>query len=242
LGAVSSKFELLGTCYSSSPSSSFAYIHLPDNTFQWVGVGAEIGHVTVKEIRKGSITYSDGSHDVEMNAESTPETSTLLETGKAPKEVASGKSQSPSDPQASGRASKLKPPASSSANAATGPVKGTQKATGRAGDPRSSVASSRAAALGEPLPSAQMSKEEQENLSRLGNRLKEGAGADANNAAAGKLISDFKSSQANPSQTATVPNPVEPVDANKGAWKDNMKEEARRQWQKRLTVPRPTQK
>ncbi|HQU46737.1 MAG TPA: xylose isomerase, partial [Pirellulales bacterium] len=47
------------------------------------GVGAEIGHVTIKEIRKGSIVCWDGSRDVEMTTVATPETSTLLETGKA---------------------------------------------------------------------------------------------------------------------------------------------------------------
>jgi len=202
-----------------------------------VGVGAEIGHVTVKEIRKGSIVYWDGKQDIEMNAEATPETSSLLETGKAPKEVAGGKPQASSEPQASGRASNSKMPTSNSAHAATSPIKGIPNPTG----PRPSMAPSRAAALGEPLPSAQISKEEQENLSRLGHRLKEGTGADSN-AAAGKLISEYRSSQTNPSQAGGVPNPLDPVDANKGAWKENMREETRRQWQKRLTMPRPTQK
>ena len=237
IGTVSGKFELLGTCCSSNPSSSFAYIHLPDNTFQWVGVGAEIGHVKVKEIRKGSIVYSDGSRDVEMNAEATPETSSLLETGRAPKEVAGGNPQASSEPRVSGRASNSKMPTSNSAHAATSPIKGIPNPTGA----RPSMTPSRAAALREPLPSAQISKEEQENLSRLGSRLKDGAGADSN-AAAGKLISEYRSSQTNPSQAAGVPNPLDPVDANKGAWKENMREDTRRQWQKRLTVPRSTKK
>ena len=91
------------------------------------------------------------------------------------------------------------------------------------------------------VPPAQISKEEQENLTELGNRLKTGEDTDTNPAVS-RLISDFKSAQANPSQAMSVPNPVAPVDANKGAWKENMKEDTRRQWQRRLTMPRATKK
>jgi hypothetical protein len=220
---VSGKFELLGTCYSSTPGTSFAYIRLPDGTCQWASVGTEIGRVTIKEVRKGSIVCWDGGRDVEMNTVATPDTSSLLETGRAPKE-ASNQSQASSEPPALGRAADLKLPARTSA-----PVHPV----------RPSVASSRGAALG--VPPAQISKEEQENLTELGNRLKTGEDTDTNPSVS-RLISDFKSAQANPSQAMSVPNPVAPAEANKGAWKENMKEDTRRQWQRRLTMPRATKK
>ena len=222
--SVSGKLELLGTCCSSNPTASLAWIRLPDNNQQWVRVGSEIGHVTIKEIRKGAIVYWDGSKDVELPALAAPETSTLLETGKAPKDAASLKSQVSSEPPASGRGPNAKPQAANSANPPTSPVK-------------PSVVPNRAAAVGTPSPSAQISKEEQENLSQLGNRLKAGAGVDPN-----ALISQFKSSLSHPPQPGSVPNPVAEVNANRTAWKDSMKEDARRQWQKRLAAPRTTKK
>jgi hypothetical protein len=218
---VSSKFELLGTCYSSNPNTSFAYIRLPDSTCQWVGVGAEVGRVTIKEIRKGSIVYWDGNRDVPMTTVATPETSTLLETSKA-KDVTS-QPQASSEPATLGRASDVKTSVSPSA-----PV--------RAGRP---FVTSRGTAPG--APPAQISKEEQANLTELGNRLKTGEGADSH-PEVNQLVSDLKAAQANPTQAQSVPHPLAPADANKANWKDNMKEDTRRQWQRRLTMPRPTKK
>jgi hypothetical protein len=64
-----------------------------------------------------------------------------------------------------------------------------------------------------------------------------------NEAAANKLISDYRSSMGTVPPPGSVPNPTsEPADAYKGAWKDRMKEESLRQWQKRLAAPRSTQK
>jgi hypothetical protein len=224
IGPVSSKFDLLQTCCSSDPKTSFANIRLADGTYQWVGVGSEIGRVTIKEIHKGSILCSDGNRDFPMDMEAPPETSSLLETGKVPKDVASLKSQASTEAPASGRGPNVKPQTATAAS----PVKPV-------------VGSSRAAALG--TPSAQISKEEQDNLSQLGNKLKAGAGTDANNAAANKLISDYKSSLGNPPLPGVVPNPTsDPADANKGAWKDRMKEDSLRQWQKRLAAPRTPKK
>jgi hypothetical protein len=213
---VSGKFELLGTCYSADPKTSFAYIQLPDKTYRWVGVGSEIGHATIKEIRSGSIVYLDGIRDVEMNATSTPETSSLLETGKTPATPAASQL-----PPAVGGKTSISPASPAS------PVKPF-------------VASSRTAALRPPLPSTQISKEEQENLSRLGNKLKASAAADPN-AAANKLISDYKSSSANPPRGGILPSPGD-ANASKSDWKDSMREEARRQWQNRLAAPRSTKK
>jgi hypothetical protein len=223
IAPVSSKFELLGTSCSSNPNTSFAYIRLPDSTCQWTGVGTEIGHVTIKEIRKGSIVCWDGSKDVEMTAVATPETSTLLETGKAPQDATSQPQASSESPK-SGRASNVKMPSPTGASA-------------RAGRPF--VAASRGTAPG--APPAQISKEEQANLTELGNRLKTGEGADSD-AAVNQLVTDLKSAQTNPSQAESVPHPAAPADANKSNWKDNANEDTKRQWQRRLTVPRSMKK
>ena len=224
IGPVSSKFELLGTSCSSNPNTSFAYIRLPDGTCQWTGVGTEIGHVTIKEIHNGSIVCSDGGRDIPMTTAATPETSTLLETGKAPKDATS-QPQASSEPPTRSRVSDVK-------------VSTTTSAPVRAGRPF--VAASRGTVPG--APPAQISKEEQKNLTELGDRLKTNEGADSNNTAVNKLISDFKAAQANPSQAETVPHPLAPSDADRGNWKDNMKEDTRRQWQRRLTMPRSTKK
>lgn len=81
---TSSKFTLVGTSFiASDPQSSFAYVRLPDETYQWVRRGDAIGHQTVKEIKHGSIIYSDGHGDVEMAVEAVPATASVLEGGAA---------------------------------------------------------------------------------------------------------------------------------------------------------------
>lgn len=77
----SAKFTLIGLSYSAvRPEESFGYIRLSDNTFQWVRKGDEIGHITVREIRRSSILCWDGSHESEMTVTAPPETANLLET------------------------------------------------------------------------------------------------------------------------------------------------------------------
>jgi hypothetical protein len=213
--AVSGKFGLVGTSYSSSdPKTSFAYIRLPDNTYQWVGQGSEIGHGTIKEIRRGSITYWDGTRNVEMPVEAMPETSSLLETGRA--SATPGASQ---------------PQPTVGGNAPSGPVKPF-------------AASNRPTAPGIPSPSAQISKEEQENLSQLGNRLKAGTGADAagRDATANKLISEFKSARGNPPESEKLGNPGEPSNENANAAKDSLKGGARSMFKTKLSRPRSMEK
>jgi hypothetical protein len=210
IGPVSGSFDLLGTCYSDDPKASFAYIQLPDKTYQWARVGDEIGHVTIKEIRIGSIVCSDGARDVERNTQPTPETSCLLETGKAPA-AATTSAASP----AGG-----KPPVNTAKPAS--PVK-------------PSVLSGRAPAPSASLPPAQIGKEEQENLSRLGSRLKAGSAQDANT-----VISEYKASTGNVSSAGIQANPGD-VNAAGADWK-KVSEEARRQWKTRLTAPRSMKK
>jgi len=100
---TSAKFDLVGTTYlPSNPEMSFAYVQLPDNTQQWLRQGDEVGHLTVREIRSGSIICWDGQNDVEMVALPVPETASVLEVGGA-SPIDTEQAQSVSVPQRSGR-------------------------------------------------------------------------------------------------------------------------------------------
>jgi hypothetical protein len=78
--ASSAKFTLVGLSYSAvRPEESFAYIRLDDNTVQWVRKDDEIGHMTIRDIRQGSIVCWDGSRESEMAVTPPPETASLLE-------------------------------------------------------------------------------------------------------------------------------------------------------------------
>jgi hypothetical protein len=75
------EFRLVGTSCSSNPDDSFAYVRLPNEPDQWVRQGAQVGHVVIKEIRHGSITYWDGRQHVETIVEPVPQTAGRLEPG-----------------------------------------------------------------------------------------------------------------------------------------------------------------
>ena len=78
----SAKFELIGISYlPPDPENSFAYIHLPDNTFQWVRQGSEVGHLTIKQVKQDSIICSDGQRLSEMKVGPVVDTASLLEGG-----------------------------------------------------------------------------------------------------------------------------------------------------------------
>ncbi len=81
----SARFDLVGISYEpANPQGSFAYILIKgDNTYQWVQVGDEIGHYTVKEVKPDSVVCFDGKGDVEIAIQPTVETSSLLEEGGA---------------------------------------------------------------------------------------------------------------------------------------------------------------
>ena len=209
---TSTKFDLLGICHSSNPQTSLAYIRLPDSTYQWVAQGSEIGHVTVKEIRKSSIVCWDGSRDVEMPVEPTPETSSLLETGNAPVAPAAPLPR----PTVGGKSfsSPIKPP----------------------------VASNRATAATVPMSSAQISREEQQALGNLGDKLKAGVDAGAQGAAADKLIAAYKAARGDAPEGEKRVGPAVESDGTTDASKDNSREELRRQFMKRFNKSRPTEK
>ncbi len=222
--AVSTKFELLGLCYSPDAKTSLAYIRLPDGAFQWVGPGSEIGRLTIKEIRQSSIVYEDGGRDVEMPVVAPPETANLLEASNA--------STATSEPSL--------PRPTVGAKAAASPVKPAVTASLKAVP---ATASSKPAP-GATLPPAQISKEEQENLSQLGDRLKNAAGVGAveGDAAKDKLITEYKSAQANPTEADKVGNPSEPAAAGPDASKTAASEESRRQFLRKLSKPRTSTK
>ncbi len=209
--AVSAKFELLGLCYSSDAKTSLAYIRTPEGAYQWVGPGTEIGRLTIKEIRRSSIVCVDGGRDVEMPVTPPPETASLLEADNA-----STATSEPSLPRPAvgtkATASPVKPS-----------VTASPKAAGATTSPKTTA--------GATLPPAQISKEEQENLSQLGDRLKNAAGADAidGNAAKDKLIAEYKSAQATPAEPNKVENPGASAAAGTDAAKA-AREESRRQF------------
>jgi len=88
----SALFTLIGTsCSASNPSASFAYIRLPDNTFQWVQCGDEVGRLIIKEVRENSLVCWDGQRENEIPIEPVPERVSLVATDK----VSIGSSEAP---------------------------------------------------------------------------------------------------------------------------------------------------
>jgi hypothetical protein len=82
------KFDLVGVSYlSSDPGNSFAYIRLPDNSYQWVRQGSDVGHLTIQQIKNDSIICSDGR---ELKVEPTVDTASILEVGAAVAQPAVG--------------------------------------------------------------------------------------------------------------------------------------------------------
>jgi len=187
-GPSTAKFNLVGTAYAASdPDGSFAYIHLADDTYQWVRRGDEVGHLVVKEVRNRSIICSDGHGDQEISVEAAPETASLLETpGAAAVETETDETPVPT---ASGRI--------------TGPAKPRQWT------PSQRRPSPRSPALRSPIPGsagANISPEERDKLEELAVRLREsGAGGSAaDRAAMMKAISEFKASRVSPEEAEEV--------------------------------------
>ena len=65
---VSAKFSLLGTCrYENSPEKSLAMLKTVAEGNKWLRQGEQIGHLTIHEIRDGSIVlYKDGKKNSEI--------------------------------------------------------------------------------------------------------------------------------------------------------------------------------
>jgi hypothetical protein len=217
--AGSTKFELLGICYSPDAKLSLACIRLVDGTYQWVGPGSEIGHQTIKEIHQNSIVYEDAGRDIEMPVVAPPETASLLEADNA------SATPEPSLPRPTVGARTAASPVKPS-------VAASPKTVPAATNPKT--------APGATLPSAQLSKEEQENLSQLGDRLQSstGAGSLEREAVNNRLISEYKAAQANPAEANQMDSPGATSTAGEDASRATMREEARRQYLRRLSKPR----
>jgi hypothetical protein len=90
-----------------------------------------------------------------------------------------------------------------------------------------------------PGSSAQITKQEQEKLSRLGDRLKNDAGMDAagRTETANRLINEYKSAQGLPPGVKELGDSAE-TDPGPEPLKDSLRDEARRRYSGRLTPPR----
>ncbi len=65
--AVTPKFKLIGTSfYATRPELSLALIDEPGKGFNWVRQGNSVGHLTIEQIKNGSITIRDGQGTSEM--------------------------------------------------------------------------------------------------------------------------------------------------------------------------------
>ncbi len=219
---VSASFQLVGISYSSIPGASFAYIHIPaDQTYQWIQPGAQIGYMTVKEVRNASILCWDGHKDVEMSVEEPPETASMLETGRV--------MPSPTTPA-------IPQPTVSMVGRPVGrPIV----------PPAPPVAPGQPAAAGGPADPAiaGLSPEDQAAYTDLVNKLKDMDLDPAKRAeAAKKLMEEFKSSRVSPQEAEKLGSLGEELNAAKDSTKDrgSTADEKRREYLKRLSAPRPT--
>jgi len=194
----SAKFELFGISYSpSNPTSSLAYIRLPDNTYEWVMQGSEIGHMVIKQVKNDSIICFDGKRMSEMTLEPAIDTASILETGAV------------------------------------------------------SVASDRITDGASPL-SPRLTGQDAASLNELVQRLKQELQKDSKSdqagsnaapaekaAAAGKLITEYKSSLVSPEEAQNLEKLGEQLNGAKDS--KMMMEEKRRELMRRLGQPRSPQ-
>lgn len=181
---ISAKFTLIGTsCSPSNPNASFAYVRDQENKCQWFGCGEVLGHLTIKEVREGSIICTDGRQDSEIMMEVVPDRVAMLEGGDL---VASD--PTPAAPQSvATRMSSVAP-------------------AGASRLPK------RPAFRQPPAAPPQMADSEHEALKDLATGLKrlQTIPGDANkadqDAAIDKLISEFKSSRVSPQETQKLEN------------------------------------
>jgi len=184
---TTAKFDLVGISYSqSNPESSFAYIRLPDNTYQWIRQGSEIGHLTVKQVKNDSILCSDGQRISEMKVEPTIDTASILEVGAASAEpTASGLFRGTAVPPAS--PSGVRTPLSGRITAGTSPASAPLSEEDEAGlnelvhrlkelkgakpDQADSNTAAEVSKLISEIKSSRVSAEEAQKLEKLGEQL-----------------------------------------------------------------------
>lgn len=77
--AVTPKFKLVGTSfYAAHPELSLALIDEPGKGFNWVRQGSTVGHLTIEQIKDGSITIRDSHGTSEMTVTVNQPWRTLL--------------------------------------------------------------------------------------------------------------------------------------------------------------------
>lgn len=189
---TTAKFDLVGTSYEpANPKGSFAYIYVKgDNTHQWVQVGDEIGHYTVKEVKPDAVICFDGREDVEIAVKATVGTSSIVEGDAKTASTAVSpavSTQSGPDPES---------------NPFAGRQADSPRITGRAApDPwrRSGPATNPgAAALRERAEKNRRARELVDRMRAPGAKLDDRA------AHVKRLISEFKSSQVGPNEARKV--------------------------------------
>lgn len=161
------KFDLVGISYSvSDPGNSFAYIRLPDNTYQWIRQGSEVGHLTVKQVKSNAIVCFDGQRMNEMVVEPTIDTASILETGlKVPA----------LDRITGGNSARLTGQDEAGLNELVHRLKQELQKEGKSNQADSNaVSAEKAAAAGKLITeykSSQVGAEEAQNLEKLGEKL-----------------------------------------------------------------------
>jgi hypothetical protein len=214
----SAQFTLIGTSWSASdPSASFAYVRSPNNTFQWVQCGDEIGHLTIKEVRENSVLCWDGQREREVPMEAVPGRVSLLDTGAA-------------------AASSVETPVPQPAE-----VKITESPTNR---PKLMNRPALPAAL--RSGASKMTDDERAAVNELMDKVKKmqnPSGGDANAttadkvALANKLISELRSSRVSPQETRNLENMGDQVNQDS----ERAQEEQKRELLKRLNPQHPPQ-
>jgi hypothetical protein len=213
---TSAKFTLIGTsCSPSNPNSSIAYVRSMDNTCQWVRCGSEIGYLTIKEVREGSVICWDGRRESEIPIEVVPDRVAMLE----------GREAAPA----------------STTTPATAPQPVGVKVLGvPASQPRLPVRS----ALPQPQSAApKMNEDEHKAMSEIVDRLKQssntgGPATEAERRALANMISELKSSRVSPQETRKLEDMGDGAAADSGG---QVKEEASREILKRLNAARAPQ-
>jgi hypothetical protein len=101
---VTPKFNLIGTSfYASRPELSLALIDEPGKGLNWVRQGSTVGHLTIEQIKDGSITISDSQGTSEMTVTVNQPWRTLLKNPPPeiqPAAPSTGTGQLPSAPAA----------------------------------------------------------------------------------------------------------------------------------------------
>jgi hypothetical protein len=72
------KFKLIGTSYyASRPKLSLAYIDEPGKGLHWVRQGSNVAHLSIEEVKDGSIVVKDNKRTVTLVAERAPKKSLI---------------------------------------------------------------------------------------------------------------------------------------------------------------------